>query len=363
MCQDKRQRQNRPGETAGNKVLLTPEISTMQRFIPFDLIIEIFVRLPVKSLLRFKCVSKLWRETIQERSFIDKNRRRVSSRATAYEEDRNTFIYLDSIHGLMLEKSKYTDKHQIRNPSTKQIFHLPTPPDKYRYHMRIIYVPTDDKYKLTYLNYEQRTGSAVCRVLTVGIDLHWRSITKLQASAKRDINTKKINDMLFIFQKASSEIVCIEMASECFVTVEIPLTLFSDWKDVRVFRWNDMFSLARVDGEKLTFWVLEDYKNNKWAGRKHVISLDILRKHPNSSQLMRSCPDFRKLWFDYLIYNWMYIFLDDDENDISYNVQSGTVCVFSSPPGKKIYGNYSQSLVHIQGMQNEETSERRQDVS
>ncbi|WJZ85908.1 hypothetical protein VitviT2T_005418 [Vitis vinifera] len=42
--------------------------------IPLDLIIEILTKLPIKSLIRFQCISKLWRSMISDPSFIDLHR-------------------------------------------------------------------------------------------------------------------------------------------------------------------------------------------------------------------------------------------------------------------------------------------------
>jgi len=42
---------------------------TTQIYIPIDLQINILLRLPVKSLLRFRCVSKLWCSIITSQDF------------------------------------------------------------------------------------------------------------------------------------------------------------------------------------------------------------------------------------------------------------------------------------------------------
>uniref|UniRef100_A0ACD5WQ34 Uncharacterized protein n=1 Tax=Avena sativa TaxID=4498 RepID=A0ACD5WQ34_AVESA len=48
--------------------------------LPEELVLEILVRLPVKSLRRFKCVSKAWRTTISDPSFISSHLKRSASR-------------------------------------------------------------------------------------------------------------------------------------------------------------------------------------------------------------------------------------------------------------------------------------------
>ncbi|KAK9931542.1 hypothetical protein M0R45_018816 [Rubus argutus] len=120
-----------------------------------DLIIEILLRLPVKSLLRFKCVSKQWLSLISDPHFRH-NRRSLSSsgvilcRTTdlihhislnrsnsdppftslSFIDDSAGIKILQSSHGLLLCCSLYKlGKHRsyyICNPSTKQFTILPT---------------------------------------------------------------------------------------------------------------------------------------------------------------------------------------------------------------------------------------------
>ncbi|XP_059655597.1 putative F-box protein At5g62060 isoform X2 [Cornus florida] len=48
--------------------------------IPLQIILEILKELPVKSLLRFRCVSKLWCSTIDDPIFIDTHQTRSHTR-------------------------------------------------------------------------------------------------------------------------------------------------------------------------------------------------------------------------------------------------------------------------------------------
>ncbi|KAL1205263.1 F-box/kelch-repeat protein [Cardamine amara subsp. amara] len=52
--------------------------------IPFDIVIEILTRLPAKSLMRFKSVSKLWSSLICSRNFTDRLLRVSSSSLHLY---------------------------------------------------------------------------------------------------------------------------------------------------------------------------------------------------------------------------------------------------------------------------------------
>ncbi|XP_027152361.1 putative F-box protein At1g19160 [Coffea eugenioides] len=50
--------------------------------IPKDILIQIFEKLPVESLLRFKCVSKVWYNMIEDQEFVDGFRVRAHNRGT-----------------------------------------------------------------------------------------------------------------------------------------------------------------------------------------------------------------------------------------------------------------------------------------
>ena len=50
--------------------------------IPKDILIQIFEKLPVESLLRFKCVSKVWYNMIEDQEFVDGFRVRAHNHGT-----------------------------------------------------------------------------------------------------------------------------------------------------------------------------------------------------------------------------------------------------------------------------------------
>lgn len=54
--------------------------TSTDRGLPLDVILEILVKLPVKSLCRFRCVSKLWRSTISDPQFVEAHRVRSNAR-------------------------------------------------------------------------------------------------------------------------------------------------------------------------------------------------------------------------------------------------------------------------------------------
>ncbi|KAL3519558.1 hypothetical protein ACH5RR_017707 [Cinchona calisaya] len=267
----KRQRGSSPEEESRNKMLFAPEISVVQPFMPTELIVEILKWLPVEALLRLKCVCKLWCAIIKEESFIKKHRK-CNEFTKMWEEnnttpnpdgsagDKKTFVYISSKHGLVLERSNSNSPiyYRLRNPSTKQILDLPSIPDQCST-VCMFYLPNVDKYKLAYVCYKKLdTELGVCRVLTAGTDVDWRSIDipssgKLQGCPKKEIATGRIGKLLFIFQYGYSNIVRIEMESECITTIEIPQALLSRREDLSLSCWNGTFALARFEKENLIF--------------------------------------------------------------------------------------------------------------
>ncbi|KAK6149673.1 hypothetical protein DH2020_017198 [Rehmannia glutinosa] len=118
--------------------------------IPPEIIIDILTRLPVKSLLRFRCVSKSWRSMIDGKDFIklhlhhsfetNSNRTLVVKNNKLFYVDLDSFERLDtgnirfnshflvgSCNGLVLLVSTF-DNIVLWNPSTRKLNKLPVTP-------------------------------------------------------------------------------------------------------------------------------------------------------------------------------------------------------------------------------------------
>ncbi|KAL3519567.1 hypothetical protein ACH5RR_017716 [Cinchona calisaya] len=326
-------------------------------FLPREIISAILIRLPLKSLGRFKCVCKLWCAIVEEGNFVVEYSRR-SELIYAYKNETNAagdeeeVSWLSSINGLVLEKAELTKKSRLRNPATKEILDLPNPCNTF-YDMRMVYLPKPNNYKLIYIFGKNGTINGGCEVMTLGTDLTWRaldipSLYDLGGVKVRSHNA--ITDDLFFITKfcdpgfGVSEIVCIDMGSEQFVNICIPQDLFSSWKNVRHFMWDKKLCLADKVEQELHCYILEDYKKEQWAQKKIVIHLSFLNAYP----------EFRHT-FPYKLNNSWLWFVQRDTHHIAYNIESKKVHIANRlPPGKRYLGNVKYSPVSLARIQRKE---------
>ncbi|TVU30291.1 hypothetical protein EJB05_21901, partial [Eragrostis curvula] len=183
--------------------------------LPDEVVEDILARLPVKSLLRFRCVSRSWRDAIGSPAFhrLHSNKRagcrdrtlfvRPSghrqpfyawqySNGGAVEQimgalfcltDGNVFPLTKSCRGLVLLRSYEYDTHYIWNPATREIMTLPDrtpfqmagrnprPPLSYG----LGYCSMTNQYKVVRLYHiAEPANSTVCEVLTLDKSAYWR---------------------------------------------------------------------------------------------------------------------------------------------------------------------------------------------
>lgn len=149
--------------------------------IPLDLTVEILKKLPTKSLMRFRCVSKLWSSIISSRKdFIDSivTRSLTQTPCDAHIFDsnlgyRNVLIVLSStnarnthkepisisiprtakkhVRGLFLCWSYMSFEVAIYNPTTRQSFNLPKIKHSCIGNYVFVYDPLENQYKVLFL--------------------------------------------------------------------------------------------------------------------------------------------------------------------------------------------------------------------
>ncbi|KAL3519568.1 hypothetical protein ACH5RR_017717 [Cinchona calisaya] len=315
-------------------------------FLPREIIFDILIRLPLKSLGRCTCVCKLWHAIVEDHKFVLEYSDR-SNFVYEYKDDTNAAgeeqqaSWLSTVNGLVLQKSKLTKKYRIMNVATKEILDLPNPHDTV-YYMSIFYLPTTDIYKLICIfgngggarRGKKGTTKGGCEIMTLGTDRTWRT---LDIPSLYDLGSKwawlrlVVTDDLFFLAKfcdpgfGVSEIVRIDVGTEHFEKIRIPHDFFSSWENVRPFLWDTKLCLANKVEQELHVYTLEDHKKEQWAQRKIVIHLSFLNEYPEFQHV-----------FPYEFENGWLWFFPRNAHHIAYDIDSKSVHIANRLPlGKR----------------------------
>ncbi|CAN7114212.1 unnamed protein product [Brassica rapa subsp. narinosa] len=284
--------------------------------IPHDLMREILLRLPAKSLLRFRCVSKLWFSTTTDPSFINLFATQSSTRPylelcftkednwlffslaqkslshhhmdhiTLPKEDRfiNDF---ESILGLI--SFQYLNYFVIWNPTIRQHVTIPKPKDSWHTRSYLGYDPIGDTYKLLCMS---NTSDSRPQVLTLGAQESWRLIKNSPMHYQTN-NGKYINGFIFyeaylryeyygtlvdrgcpsyIYREGLDRktIMRFDVRSEEFKPIQMPPHFSHKTRHALV---NYEGKVARICQESsfIILWILEDVDKEKWSYKEfHV---------------------------------------------------------------------------------------------
>ncbi|CAH8254866.1 unnamed protein product [Arabidopsis lyrata] len=276
--------------------------------IPLDITTEIFLKLPAKSVARFRCVSKLWSSIPTSRYFttsfesrpnllfffkegnrffvvtIPKPNRRpnesfsytsseiLDSYQIPYPKHSCLTIKTESVHGLICFQRG--TKPTVWNPIMRKFKPL-RKPDKSWESLTVFlgYDPVERKHKVVSMTCDQ--ASDECRVLTLGSDQEsWRTVKTnykhLPCRGKRKDNygpCRCINGVLYYRAEIGPHpvIMSFDVKSEKFHAIRLP--------------WDEEFSpkmmisykgklayLGHSNGtNSLPMWVLEDAKKGEWS--------------------------------------------------------------------------------------------------
>ncbi|KAK6802840.1 hypothetical protein RDI58_000624 [Solanum bulbocastanum] len=176
--------------------------------IPQDIIFEICSWLPVKSLMRLKCVSTLCNLIVSESNFLDNHRFR--SMGTKFLVKGGEFYYTaeenkdGKASASLLQVDKFNNSYNraptyscfnscvnglfcgwrsssllIFNPSTKEVRILPQPnKDILWCNYSLGFEPKENKYKVVSTKYHAQEGYIKYWIFTLGIDKTWREIQR-----------------------------------------------------------------------------------------------------------------------------------------------------------------------------------------
>ncbi|ESQ37118.1 hypothetical protein EUTSA_v10002533mg [Eutrema salsugineum] len=292
--------------------------------IPLDVEAEILSRLPVKSLMKFRCVSKMWSSIIRSQRFVDsyyalssatRSRftiafgnglfikgdgmpyRFISSSSHEGEESSSLVANLDmkipsvrfdigsncpSVHGFL----SYCSRHRLTicNPSTGQVFTFPCKGP----HTSLGYDPVDGQFKALTL------VSAIDDQLDSGYLVH--EVIRLGGEGRLSRNEVTsplyypvtsglcINGCLYYGAwaprwRSNPVVVCFDVRSERLSLIKAP-------KDVVVSHSNSIFieykgKLASFGRRTWSFsrfdlWILEDVMTHDWSKQTFELPLTLV---------------------------------------------------------------------------------------
>ncbi|KAL1202828.1 F-box protein [Cardamine amara subsp. amara] len=266
--------------------------------IPRDITFEILLRLPAKSIVRYRAVSKLWSYITTTPSFI-KNRAALSppcvllifrkhekllvfssplhQNTYSYEgsyqitvPDNNGYIRrFDSVHGLiLLEGTKHL---VIWNPTVKRFFPLPEPhgtEGEYFVGGFLGYEPIEGKYKVLCIFRGWNT-----QVLTLGAQESWRVANK---GAFVHWPTKDCGRCIngVIYYKAFGlalrhAIISFDLRSEEFKVIEFPML---DYDRYLMVSYEGSLGFVSSINAMVEIWSLKDAESQMWSYRRFLLS-------------------------------------------------------------------------------------------
>ncbi|XP_010431169.1 PREDICTED: putative F-box protein At2g19630 [Camelina sativa] len=275
-----------------------------------DLLISIFSRLPVKSIARYRCVSKKWAYILRHRDFTDlyfkisSTRPRLllnfevngnrtffsvpqdqsscllaADRHMSFPTEQVFYRVSASVCGLVVVCGVDRNHPWIYNPSTGQCIALPkTTSLAPLMHFSFGYDPINKLYMVL-------RKSKDFRVLTLGTgELSWRKIECSIPHWSAYDGEKCINGVVYYiahcdptrFQKPY-KLVCFDIRFEKFKFLDVDSEI---WGSILVNFEGKLGIIPDdtvfVSGEttKLVMWVLDDVQNEKWS--KHIYQLPSL---------------------------------------------------------------------------------------
>ncbi|CAA7023569.1 unnamed protein product [Microthlaspi erraticum] len=276
--------------------------SSTSTTISTDLITEILLRLPVKSIARCRCVSKLWNSTLRDPLFTELFLTMSSARPRllfSLVEDRELCFFsapqgessstvaadyhlqftLDDsykvcghVRGLVCLADQET-AHVICKPSTGQLFPLPKVKTKktFSVYSFLGFDPTDEEFKVLNI-----TSGVQHRVLTLGTQtLEWRMI---ECGIGRHYPNRNsdgicINGGVYYIARFHEPVVAIV----CFNVRLEKYRVINEAEDMHllgsstVVNYKGKLGVLTKESRRFELWVLEDAETHQWSKNVYVL--------------------------------------------------------------------------------------------
>ncbi|MCI08204.1 F-box/kelch-repeat protein, partial [Trifolium medium] len=231
--------------------------------LPFDLIPDILIRLPVKLLLQLRCVCKSWKSLISDPIFAKKHLALSTTYSLhcisysdhkyilkSYSRDTSVFTsipqtqfpsfhyvyyFVGSCNGILCLAVKDPDLVVIRlwNPSIRKFKELPPISEPYIFDMWMYgfgYDPTSDNYKVVVVLHQHGDytfSKTEVKVHTLGTD-SWKSVsvfpfTDVYVQPSGQYASGTINWLVFTdTEQSQSFIASFDLGNECYQEVLLP---------------------------------------------------------------------------------------------------------------------------------------------
>ncbi|KAG7594451.1 F-box associated interaction domain [Arabidopsis thaliana x Arabidopsis arenosa] len=291
--------------------------------IPMDVVTEILTRLPSKTLMRFKCVSKLWSSLIHspyltsrfltvpsQRIYIclshyeDYRRSEILSLAPCATSPSSSFVVdhdltiqnrggqiLQNLCGFM--SHTFMKKLRMYNPTTRQLVTFPTiklkpktsAPDRSRWCYYFGHDPVNKQYKVL-CSVGVPSMSSDHWVFDLKPGGSWKKVTLPPADfyphlpLRQGLSLNGVIYYLAMIDWYNYVVVSFDIRSEEFKMIQVPLKE----GDVRLHKAIEKVCLIEYGGKVTVFdhtyledkgtvnlWVLEDVRNKEWLGKTLVL--------------------------------------------------------------------------------------------
>ncbi|PKI58012.1 hypothetical protein CRG98_021592 [Punica granatum] len=204
--------------------------------LPQEIIVEILLRLPVKSLCRFRCVSPLWRSIISDPQFVSSHFACSSARkmffSTDYPENSEDLCQVASYHGRITTMGYYIqcsagglicinaeEGIKICNPSTAECITFPNPPNHAGSFLG--YDPVEKKHKILKFTFTETE----MEILTLG-EKEWRRMNPCLLDIESfEGDSLCIEGVLYLIgrtEEGEAYLVAFDVRLESFRAVPLP---------------------------------------------------------------------------------------------------------------------------------------------
>uniref|UniRef100_A0A2P2JE44 F-box domain-containing protein n=2 Tax=Rhizophora mucronata TaxID=61149 RepID=A0A2P2JE44_RHIMU len=263
--------------------------------LPQDVIIGILLRLPVKSLARFKCVSKSWYAIITSHNFVYKHLGNkndgclIAHYATGQSDLASVVLFPDktladsSYHAFELPFSRAIlhgpcngiffvtfgeQDYALWNPATKEYLDLPSPafPGGFCWDECCGFGldPVTNDYKVIVIQRLEEEDSLLIKVHTLGTD-SWKDLEDLAQCERLYENTSYsyLNGNYYWWgskHDGTDVVVSFDMGNDTFQEIEVPNLAEPALKTLAVY--NDLIAFLTFQTEEaealLDLWVLNE---------------------------------------------------------------------------------------------------------